>query len=196
MPVKKVEKFDIIKQALNLFRTQGYHKTTMANIGDACGLLKGSVYHYFSSKEDLMREVLEVLRDHYRDKVFIYAYEDSHSAAERLRILGEKSIEVFVNGEGACLMANIAMETNDVVPEFRKPIRDFFDDWVNALAFIYSDRYSQEAARIFAQESVCAIEGAAMMMRIYNDKSYLLTAHAMIMGKFEKADKEALISSK
>ncbi|MEI2674312.1 MAG: TetR/AcrR family transcriptional regulator [Chitinophagaceae bacterium] len=196
MPVKKVEKFDIIKQALNLFRTQGYHKTTMANIGDACGLLKGSVYHYFSSKEDLMREVLEVLRDHYRDKVFIYAYDDLHSAAERLRILGEKSIEVFVNGEGACLMANIAMETNDVVPEFRKPIRDFFDDWVNALAFIYSDRYSQEAARIFAQESVCAIEGAAMMMRIYNDKSYLLTAHAMIMGKFEKADKEALISSK
>ena len=196
MPVKKVEKFDIIKQALNLFRTQGYHKTTMANIGDACGLLKGSVYHYFSSKEDLMREVLEVLRDHYRDKVFIYAYDDSHSAAERLRILGEKSIEVFVNGEGACLMANIAMETNDVVPEFRKPIRDFFDDWVNALAFIYSDRYSHEAARIFAQESVCAIEGAAMMMRIYNDKSYLLTAHAMIMGKFEKADKEALISSK
>lgn len=196
MPVKKVEKFDIIKQALNLFRTQGYHKTTMANIGDACGLLKGSVYHYFSSKEDLMREVLEVLRDHYRDKVFIYAYDDSRSASERLRLLGEKSIEVFVNGEGACLMANIAMETNDVVPEFRKPIRDFFDDWVNALAFIYSDRYSQEAARIFAQESVCAIEGAAMMMRIYNDKSYLLTAHAMIMGKFEKADKEALISSK
>ena len=150
MPVKKVEKFDIIKQALNLFRTQGYHKTTMANIGDACGLLKGSVYHYFSSKEDLMREVLEVLRDHYRDKVFIYAYEDSHSAAERLRILGEKSIEVFVNGEGACLMANIAMETNDVVPEFRKPIRDFFDDWVNALAFIYSDRYIQGVARMFA----------------------------------------------
>lgn len=196
MPVKKVEKFDIIKQALNLFRTQGYHKTTMANIGDACGLLKGSVYHYFSSKEDLMREVLEVLRDHYRDKVFIYAYDETKSAFERLRLLGEKSIEVFVNGEGACLMANIAMETNDVVPEFRKPIRDFFDDWVNALAFIYSDRYSQEAARIFAQESVCAIEGAAMMMRIYNDKSYLLTAHAMIMGKFEKADKEALISSK
>ncbi len=196
MPVKKVEKFDIIKQALNLFRTQGYHKTTMANIGDACGLLKGSVYHYFSSKEDLMREVLEVLRDHYRDKVFIYAYDDEKSAADRLQLLGEKSIEVFINGEGACLMANIAMETNDVVPEFRKPIREFFDNWINALAHIYSERYSRDAALIFAKESVCAIEGAAMMMRIYNDKSYLLTAHAMIISKFEKANKEALISSK
>jgi AcrR family transcriptional regulator len=196
MPVKKVEKFDIIKEALGLFRTQGYHKTTMSNIGDACGLLKGSVYHYFSSKEDLMREVLEVLRDHYRDKVFIYAYDDARSASEKLRLLGEKSIEVFVNGEGACLMANIAMETNDVVPEFRKPIRDFFDDWINALAHIYSDRYSKDAARIFAQESVCAIEGAAMMMRIYNDKSFLITAHDMIMSKFEKANKSALINSK
>ncbi|MBK9454100.1 MAG: TetR/AcrR family transcriptional regulator [Bacteroidetes bacterium] len=196
MPVKKVEKFDIIKQALNLFRTQGYHKTTMANIGDACGLLKGSVYHYFSSKEDLMREVLEVLRDHYRDKVFIYAYDDEKTATERLQLLGEKSIEVFINGEGACLMANIAMETNDVVPEFRKPIREFFDNWINALAHIYSERYSRDAALIFAKESVCAIEGAAMMMRIYNDKNYLLTAHAMIMSKFEKANKDALISSK
>jgi TetR/AcrR family transcriptional repressor of nem operon len=196
MPVKKVEKFDIIKQALALFRTQGYHKTTMANIGDACGLLKGSVYHYFSSKEDLMREVLEVLRDHYRDKVFIYAYDETKTATEKLRLLGEKSVEVFVNGEGACLMANIAMETNDVVPEFRKPIRDFFDDWVNALAHIYSERYSPEAALIFAKESVCAIEGAAMMMRIYNDKNMLITANNMILNKFEKAGKEALISTK
>ena len=194
MPVKKVEKFTIIKEALNLFRTQGYHKTTMSNIGDACGLLKGSIYHYFSSKEDLMKEVLEVLKDHYRDKVFIYAFDNELTATQKLKMLGEKSIDVFANGEGACLMANIAMETNDVVPEFRKPIRQFFDDWINALTNIYKERYSNDAAEIFAKETVCAIEGAAMMMRIYNDKSYLIKAHEMVMEKFEKASKQALIS--
>lgn len=194
MPVKKVEKFTIIKEALNLFRTQGYHKTTMSNIGDACGLLKGSIYHYFSSKEDLMKEVLEVLKDHYRDKVFIYAFDNELTATQKLKLLGEKSIDVFANGEGACLMANIAMETNDVVPEFRKPIKQFFDDWINALTNIYKERYSKEAAEIFAKETVCAIEGAAMMMRIYNDKSYLIKAHEMIIEKFEKASKQALIS--
>ena len=194
MPVKKVEKFTIIKEALNLFRTQGYHKTTMSNIGDACGLLKGSIYHYFSSKEDLMKEVLEVLRDHYRDKVFIYAYDTELTASQKLKLLGEKSIDVFANGEGACLMANIAMETNDVVPEFRKPIKQFFDDWISALTNIYNERYSKEAAEIFAKETVCAIEGAAMMMRIYNDRSYLIKAHEMIIEKFEKESKQALIS--
>lgn len=194
MPLQKVNKFDVIKQALSLFRVQGYHKTTMSDIGNACGLLKGSIYHYFSSKEDLMRSVLEVLRDHYRDKVFVFAYDENLSAEQKLKLLGEKCIDVFANGEGACLMANIAMETNDVVPEFRKPIKEFFDDWVQALEHIYKEKYSADAALFFARETVCAIEGAAMMMRIYQDKNYLYKAQEMIMEKFEKASKEALIN--
>ncbi|MFN0274183.1 MAG: TetR/AcrR family transcriptional regulator [Chitinophagales bacterium] len=194
MPLQKANKYDVIKQALSLFRVQGYHKTTMSDIGNACGLLKGSIYHYFTSKEDLMRSVLEVLRDHYRDKVFVFAYDEKLSAKQKLNLLGEKCIDVFANGEGACLMANIAMETNDVVPEFRKPIKEFFDDWVQALTHIYKERYSEDAALFFARETVCAIEGAAMMMRIYNDKNYLYKAQEMIMEKFEKASKEALIS--
>ncbi len=193
MPVRKVDKSDIIKEALKLFRTQGYHKTTMADIGNACGLLKGSIYHYFSSKEVLMREVLEVLRDYYRDRVFIHAYDTDRSAEEKLTVLGEKSVDVFVNGEGACLMANIAMETNDVVPEFRAPIRAFFDAWIEALQHIYMEKYSRDAARIFAQESVAAIEGAAMLMRIYGDRSYLDKAHHLILEKFKLGSKSALL---
>lgn len=194
MPVKKVDRSDIVKEALKLFRVQGYHKTTMANIGDACGLLKGSIYHYFSSKEDLMRSVLEILRDHYRNKVFVFAYDEKINAEKRLKLLGEKCVDIFSNGEGACLMANIAMETNDVVPEFRKPIKEFFDDWTSALAHIYQERYSKKAAINFAKETICAVEGAAMMMRIYNDKNYLLKANQMILEKFERATKQALIS--
>lgn len=140
-----------------------------------------------------MREVLEVLRDYYRDKVFIHAYDLDRSAEEKLEMLGQKSIDVFVNGEGACLMANIAMETNDVVPEFRAPIKDFFDAWIEALAHIYREKYSAEASRIFAQESVAAIEGAAMLMRIYNDKNYLIKAHEMILEKFKQGTKSSLI---
>jgi TetR/AcrR family transcriptional repressor of nem operon len=194
MPVKKVTKADLIKEALKLFRSQGYHKTTMADIGNACGLLKGSIYHYFVSKEDLMKAVLEFLRNYYKEKVFSIAYDNTMNAGQKMQILTEKSAEVFINGDGACLMANIAMETNDVVPEFRQPIKGFFDDWIQALFEIYKAHYSEKAALIFARESVCAIEGAAMMMRIYNDREYLVKAHEMILDKFEKASKEALIN--
>lgn len=193
MPKQKIHKQDLIKVALKLFRTRGYHKTSMADIGNECGLLKGSIYHYYSSKEALMKSVIEYLRDYYRQEVFAIAYKEELPADERLRKLSETSEYVFTNGEGACLMANIAMETNDVVPEFRAPIKSFFDDWANALQFIYKERYSDDAALFFARETICAVEGAAMMMRIYNDTAFIRKAHEMIIEKFEKASKDALI---
>lgn len=193
MPKQKIHKQDLIKVALKLFRTRGYHKTSMAEIGHACGLLKGSIYHYYNSKEALMKGVIEYLRDYYRQEVFANAYKDELPAEERLRMLAETSEYVFTNGEGACLMANIAMETNDVVPEFRVPIKSFFDDWTKALQHIYMERYSEDAALFFARETVCAVEGAAMMMRIYNDTGFIRKAHEMIIEKFEKASKDALI---
>ena len=50
MPIKKTDRESILKQAIRLFKLHGYYNTTMANIGDACGLIKGSIYHYFKSK--------------------------------------------------------------------------------------------------------------------------------------------------
>lgn len=196
MPVRKVTRDEIVKEALTLFRSSGYHKTSMADIGNACGLLKGSIYHYFASKEALMTTVLGFLREYYREKVFVYAFDPKRDALERLRVLGEKSLEIFMRGDGACLMANIAMETTDAVPEFSKPIRGFFDDWMEALTHIYREKYSRDAAVIFARESICAIEGAALMMRIYHDKTYLEKAHEMILHKFVHAGKDALINWK
>jgi len=193
MPVQKVNKEEVVKEALKLFRSRGYHKTTMAEIGTACGLLKGSIYHYFSSKEDLMIAVLNYLRSYYNEHIFSIAYQDERSPRARLRELSGHSQEIFVRGDGACLMGNIAMETIDVVPEFHPVIKSFFDDWVNALNHIFRSCYSPKAAMFFARESVCAIEGAAMMMRIYNDPEFIVKAHQMIMKKFENATKEALI---
>ena len=128
-----------------------------------------------------------MLRDHYRDRVFIYTYDETFDRRPKAETAGWKKYRYVINGEGACLMANIAMETNDVVPEFRKPIKSFFDDWINARTTYLWIATAREAALIFAKETICAIEGAAMMMRIYNDKSYLpKRANEMIIEKFEK----------
>ncbi len=193
MPVRKVNKEEVVTEALKLFRSRGYHKTTMAEIGAACGLLKGSIYHYFASKEELMIAVLEFLREYYRVNVFAIAYNDKRSAMSRLKELGTHSMDIFIRGEGACLMGNIASETIDVVPEFHPHIKSFFDDWTDALVYIYRSHYSPKAALFFARETICAIEGAALMMRIYKDPDFLRKANDMILKKFESATKEALI---
>ena len=43
----------IIKEAVNLFATKGYHTTSVQEIAERCHIAKGSFYNYFKSKEEL-----------------------------------------------------------------------------------------------------------------------------------------------
>ncbi|HVA92913.1 MAG TPA: TetR/AcrR family transcriptional regulator [Chloroflexota bacterium] len=42
-----------------LFRHKGYHGTSMADIGEAVGLRKASLYNHLSTKQDMLRELVE-----------------------------------------------------------------------------------------------------------------------------------------
>ncbi len=47
----------IFAEAVRIFGEKGYHATSMQNIADAVGLQKGSLYHYISSKEELLFKI-------------------------------------------------------------------------------------------------------------------------------------------
>ncbi|WP_112468937.1 TetR/AcrR family transcriptional regulator [Streptomyces triticisoli] len=44
--------------AAELFATRGYAETTVRDIADEAGILSGSLYHHFSSKEAMLDEIL------------------------------------------------------------------------------------------------------------------------------------------
>ncbi|MHB9145632.1 MAG: TetR/AcrR family transcriptional regulator [Symbiobacteriia bacterium] len=50
---------EILASAVQLFRDQGYHGTSMQDIADAVGLQKGSLYYYISSKEELLVKIFD-----------------------------------------------------------------------------------------------------------------------------------------
>jgi AcrR family transcriptional regulator len=52
-------KTEIIKAARYLFHTKDYDTTTMQNIMEYLDIAKGTIYHYFKSKEDLFEAVIE-----------------------------------------------------------------------------------------------------------------------------------------
>ena len=51
-------KDDILTAAVELFAAGGYHDTSMAKIADKAGISKGTLYWYFSGKEELFRELI------------------------------------------------------------------------------------------------------------------------------------------
>lgn len=55
---------EIVDAAARLFSEQGYAATSVQEIADAVGLLKGSLYHYISTKEDLLYAVLAEAHQH------------------------------------------------------------------------------------------------------------------------------------
>jgi len=59
--VKKPEerRGEIIEAACHLFLSKGYDNSTMQDVMHHLGIAKGTIYHYFSSKEQLLEAVLE-----------------------------------------------------------------------------------------------------------------------------------------
>lgn len=48
----------ILRTATRIFCEKTYHGTTLQDIADAVGMLKGSLYYYISSKERLLAEII------------------------------------------------------------------------------------------------------------------------------------------
>jgi AcrR family transcriptional regulator len=49
----------VMRAALELFVSQGYHGTSMRQVARSAGLTPASIYNHFASKEDIFREVLQ-----------------------------------------------------------------------------------------------------------------------------------------
>ena len=49
----------IVDAAAELFRRKGYAGTSISEIAEAAGMLKGSLYHYIHTKEDLLYAIVE-----------------------------------------------------------------------------------------------------------------------------------------
>lgn len=54
-------KSDILHEAARLFDRQGYHRINMENIAQATGLKKPTLYHYISSKDQILFEIQEII---------------------------------------------------------------------------------------------------------------------------------------
>ncbi|WP_166348391.1 TetR/AcrR family transcriptional regulator [Phytoactinopolyspora limicola] len=63
------------KSAVTLFEKYGYEGTSVQQIVDKAGRTKGAFYHYFESKEDLLRDV--------HDEFIDYQLERAHAVLKR-----------------------------------------------------------------------------------------------------------------
>lgn len=60
----------VLKTALKLFSNNGFHATTTAKIAKQAGVSEGTIYKYFSSKDDLLAKLLQPILVEIKDNFF------------------------------------------------------------------------------------------------------------------------------
>lgn len=187
MPIQKTTKDEIIAKSIEVFRKQGYYKTSMSDLAEACGLQKGSFYYHFKSKEELMQAVLQMVHGYYTKKVFSIAYEEGLSAEERFKKLFKKQEPIITQDLAGCLFGNMTLESISDKIEFKNFLKAFFSDWIAAFQHLYQEKHEATKALVLAQQSVMEIEGALMMMRLYDDMELLKSACRRVLDRLKNS---------
>jgi AcrR family transcriptional regulator len=78
---------ELLEAALHVFARNGYRNTRLDDVAEAAGVTKGTIYHYFDTKEALLLRVIE----HYETLAFGRAddalRDDTLAASTRIRLL-------------------------------------------------------------------------------------------------------------
>jgi TetR/AcrR family transcriptional regulator, cholesterol catabolism regulator len=62
-PPTATRRSELLEIAAGLFAEKGFKNTTVRDIADAAGILSGSLYHHFDSKEAMVDEILSTFQE-------------------------------------------------------------------------------------------------------------------------------------
>jgi AcrR family transcriptional regulator len=62
-PATGTRRDELLAIAARLFAERGFRNTTVRDIADAAGILSGSLYHHFDSKESMVDEILQTFQE-------------------------------------------------------------------------------------------------------------------------------------
>jgi AcrR family transcriptional regulator len=86
---------DILAASAIVFREKGYDAASLEEIAERVGMWKGSLYHYISSKHELLLAVVEPIADTLLDEVRLLSTNTEMSASAKLLRLSEVHSEVI-----------------------------------------------------------------------------------------------------
>ena len=112
----------LIRAALELFSTRGYHDTTTAQIAKKAGVAEGTIYRHFPGKQQLLNELFRAAL-----RWALKAVEDSGAGPPRVRLsaIAHALVDGAVRDPAVVKLG--LLERHDAVldEESRKTARDF-----------------------------------------------------------------------
>jgi AcrR family transcriptional regulator len=140
-------------KARDIFMRYGYRKTTIEDIGRACGLGKAALYYYFSSKEEIFAEVAcaESQQIIARVRVAVDAADDPKA---KLAAMVRTRFKVIYDIIGEMIGKEAASELTDLRPLAAKVRQEFFEEEADILKQILEYGYRRGVFKKVSSPSV------------------------------------------
>lgn len=163
MALLKVTDDVVIEQLLTVFRTVGYDGATMAELAQATGLQKASLYHRFpDGKRAMAVAVLNYIETASQTGIVAVLEQSSVSPADRLKTALAAIDTLYDGGQLSCVLR--ALSLGSAADGFREQIARIFSGWLASFRRVACElgKSDAEADRL-AQSVIIRVQGALIL---------------------------------
>jgi len=163
----------LIQSARYLFWERGFAGTSMSDLLAHAQVNSGSFYHFFESKEALLRAVLELYLEALRPQVVDPAFHKTAEPVERIfAILAGYRERILQTGcQYGCPLGRLALEIDPENRPAHKLIAENFQGWIGAirecLERVRADLSPSCDIEALATYVLAVMEGGVMLSRSY-----------------------------
>ena len=188
--IKKQKKRKILEKAFELFRKNGYMDTKVEDITKALGISKGSFYTYFKTKEELLCELLESMKNSEMERYSkVEIDENPKKTLENFIKEIFKSILELLNNVDIGIMNSFAQNTN--VGKFYEEMTKFFKSFIKENILLRYESNREYDMEIISDFIISAINNYLIKKIVYK-KEYTFSSKGEFDGIVE--DNQKLIN--
>jgi len=159
----------LIESARYLFWERGYAGTSMSDLLAHAQVNSGSFYHFFESKEALLREVLETYLGALRPMVVDPAFARAREPVERIFAIleGYRGRILQTECKYGCPLGRLALEIDPENRPAHHLIAENFRGWIAAIRECVDQLPVETDREALATYVLAVMEGGVMLSRSY-----------------------------
>jgi AcrR family transcriptional regulator len=156
---RKATRAKLIEAALRLFSTSGYEHATVDDISQAAGYSKGAYYFHFSTKDDVLLELLRMWTEG-RTAAIAAELDEQSADGDALR----RTLQAFFSYQAAPLWPGVLLEFWAQAvrnPEVSKRLSQAYAGWRKSIAGAFERAAAAGALHIESADDAAALVLAA-----------------------------------
>lgn len=173
----KTSRAEIVAAARDLMRDKGYAGTSMNDVAERVGLLKGSLYSHFASKEALVPEALSLTFDEVFGNMETSGdwRADYEAALDRLITM--------LTAHRRCIGFQLAYGLDAATPALHEAVGAFFLDVRVFLQDVIRQGVDSTLAEPLALDTITAVEGATLWLALYGNAAPMQDARSTLLAR-------------